>query len=41
MRRLEDYVSLIVDTTVSDGICKQVEEFTSGFNCVCTLAFFL
>ncbi|EXC16279.1 E3 ubiquitin-protein ligase UPL4 [Morus notabilis] len=32
MRNLEDYISLIVDATVSAGISRQVEAFKSGFN---------
>ncbi|KAK7355709.1 hypothetical protein VNO80_14969 [Phaseolus coccineus] len=32
MGNLEDYVSLIVEATVSSGISKQVEAFKSGFN---------
>ncbi|POO01586.1 Coatomer beta subunit [Trema orientale] len=32
MRSLEDYVSLIVDSTISAGISRQVEAFKSGFN---------
>ncbi|XP_061351347.1 E3 ubiquitin-protein ligase UPL4 isoform X2 [Gastrolobium bilobum] len=32
MRNLGDYVSLIVDATVSSGISRQVEAFKSGFN---------
>lgn len=32
MRTLDDYVSLIVDATISAGISRQVEAFKSGFN---------
>lgn len=37
MRSLEEYVSLIVDATVSAGISRQVEAFKSGFNQVYTI----
>lgn len=32
MRNLEDYISHIVDASVSTGISRQVEAFKSGFN---------
>lgn len=37
MTNLEDYVSLVADTTVHAGISRQVEAFRSGFNQVCTI----
>lgn len=32
IRNLEDYVSLIVDATVTSGVSRQVDAFKSGFN---------
>lgn len=37
MTNLEEYVSLLVDTTINAGISRQVEAFRSGFNQVCII----